>query len=361
VIKIEPVGRGDFTRDYDTVVRGLAAHFVWANRGKQSLTLNVKNERGRELLLRLLDRADVFLHNLGPGALERLGLSIEALHARNDRLISAVISGYGSGGPLEHKRAYDLLVQAEAGSCSITGWPGRPAKPGVPVADVGTGIYAFSAILAALYEREHTGRGRRVEVSLFDTTVEFMGYALLHAQHSGYDQAPNGLSSPAVSPYGAYRTADGQTVVLGTTNDGEWRRLARDVLGRSDLAENERYAHNEDRLAHRDKLDTVIGEWCALHDLKDIQSAADAAGIGNARYNTAGEVVAHPHLAERGRWHTVDSPVGELPALAPPPVVSGWEPVMGAIPALGEHTEQILDELGLDRKDVAQLRRDHVV
>ncbi|MGQ0479820.1 MAG: CaiB/BaiF CoA transferase family protein [Pseudonocardia sp.] len=361
VIKVEPVGRGDFTRDYDEVVRGLAAHFVWANRGKESLTLNVKSARGNELLHRLLSRADVLVSNLGPGARDRLGLNAATLTERYPRLIVAAISGYGDGGTLDHKRAYDLLVQAEAGSCAITGWEGQPAKPGVPVADVGSALYAYSTILAALYDRERTGRGAAISVSLFDTVVEFMGYALNHSLHSGHDQPPNGLSSPAVSPYGAYPTADGQTVVLGTTNDGEWHRMAVEMLGDPDLAANSRYARNTGRIAHRLELDKIIGEWCLQRNLADIQRSADAAGIGNARYNTPTDVLNHPHLADRGRWRDVDSPAGPIPALLPPPVVDGWELAMGAIPGLGEHTDSILTELGLDDAEVAGLRRDGVV
>jgi itaconate CoA-transferase len=354
VIKIEPPGRGDFTRDYDDVVRGLAAHFVWVSRGKESLTLDLKSEPGIAVLHQLLAEADVLVSNLGPGAIDRLGLGAGALADRYPRLITVTISGYGTGGTLDHKRAYDLLAQAEAGSCAITGWPGRPAKPG-------TAMYAFSATLAALYDRDRTGRGSAISVSMFDSMTEFMGYALNHAQHSGHDQAPNGFSSPAVAPYGAYRTSDGQTVVLGTTNDAEWRRLAGRVLGRGDLAADPRYARNGDRLAHRAELDTVIGTWCAERPLADIQAAADAAGIGNARYNTPTEVVAHPHLRERNRWRTVETPAGPISALLPPPVVTGWEPSMGAIPALGAHTDRILAELGFSADQVDQLRRDAVV
>ncbi|HEY0577814.1 MAG TPA: CaiB/BaiF CoA-transferase family protein [Pseudonocardia sp.] len=361
VIKIEPPGQGDFTRHYDEVVHGLAAHFVWVSRGKESLTLDLKSEAGNALLHRLLVDADVLVSNLGPGAVDRLGLGAEELAERYPRLITATISGYGTGGTLDHKRAYDLLAQAEAGSCAITGWPGQPAKPGIPIADVGTAMYAYSSILAALYDRERTGRGTAIAVSLFDTVIEFMGYALNHARHSGHDQPPNGLSSPSVAPYGAYPTSDGHTVVLGTTNDGEWRRLAGRMLGRDDLAADSRYAHNAGRLAHRAELDEQISAWCSARPLAEVQAAADAAGIGNARYNMPSEVVTHPHLASRDRWRDVDSPVGPIPALLPPPVVAGWEPRMGAIPGLGAHTDQILAELGFSLDEVDDLRRGGVV
>jgi len=361
VIKIEPPGRGDFTRDYDDVVKGLAAHFVWVARGKESLTLDLKSASGNALLHQLLAGADVLVSNLGPGAVERLGLGADVLAERYPRLITATISGYGTGGTLDHKRAYDLLAQAEAGSCAITGWPGQPAKPGIPIADVGTAMYAFSSILTALYDRERTGRGAAIAVSMFDTVAEFMGYALNHARHTGYDQAPNGLSAPAVAPYGAYPTSDGQTVVLGTTNDAEWQRLAGTMLGRPELAADPRFARNADRIAHRAELDAEITAWCTARPLVDVQAAADAAGIGNARYNTPTEVVDHPHLAKRGRWRDVDSPVGPLPVLLPPPVVAGWEPVLGAVPGLGAHTDRILAELGLSAERIDELRRHAVV
>lgn len=361
VIKIEPPGRGDFTRDYDDVVQGLAAHFVWVSRGKESLTLDLKSADGGALLHQLLAGADVLVSNLGPGAVDRLGFGADVLARRYPRLITATISGYGTGGTLDHKRAYDLLAQAEAGSCAITGWPGRPAKPGIPIADVGTAMYAFSSILTALYDRERTGRGAAISVSMFDTMAEFMGYALNHARHTGEDQAPNGLSAPMVAPYGAYPTSDGQTAVLGTTNDAEWRRLAAGMLGRPELAADPRFARNTDRIAHRAELDAEITAWCAARPLADVQAAADQAGIGNARYNTPTEVVDHPHLAQRGRWRDVDSPAGPLPVLLPPPVVAGWEPVLGAVPGLGAHTDRILAELGLSEERIDDLRRSSVV
>jgi itaconate CoA-transferase len=347
VIKVEHPDGGDFARDYDDVVHGMAAHFVWLNRGKESLALDLKKPEALDVLHRLLARADVLVSNLAPGAMARLGIDIE----RHPHLVAVEISGYGTGGPLSGKRAYDLLVQAESGACAITGRAGAPAKPGPPMADACTGLYAVIAILAGLRDR-----GGAVSVSMFDTMAELMGYALTWTRHTGIDQEPVGMGSPAVSPYGAYPTADGQTVVLGTTNDREWQRLAGDLMGRPDLAADERYRHNADRVAHRDTLDAELAAWCVRHDLADIQAAADAAGIGNARYNTPSEVLAHPHLTERRRWREIDSPVGPITVLLPPPIIAGYEPPMGAVPALGEHTDAVLTDLGFDVAQIAQLR-----
>ncbi|MEU6372569.1 CaiB/BaiF CoA-transferase family protein [Streptomyces sp. NPDC046909] len=343
VIKVENPDGGDFARHYDDVVHGMAAHFVWANRGKESITLDLKSEAGMAVLHRLLDRADVLVSNLTPGTTAKLGIAPEDLAGRHPDLIAVEIDGYGQGGPLSHKRAYDLLVQAESGACAITGRPGAPAKPGPPMADATTGLYAALSVVALL----HAGERRPVTVSLFDTMTELMGYALTYTLHSGVDQEPRGMGSPAVAPYGAYPTGDDRTVVLGTTNDREWQRLARELLDRPDLADDERFRTNPGRVAHRELLDAEIGAWCARHDLAHIQRCADAAGIGNARYNTPSDVIAHPHLAARDRWRRIDTPGGPVPALLPPPVIAGYDPPMGAVPALGEHTARILAELGL--------------
>ncbi|MBX7448860.1 CoA transferase [Mycolicibacterium sp. 3033] len=362
VIKVEnPVG-GDFARDYDDVVAGQAAHFVWANRGKESVTIDLKSQQGRELLLRLLDSADVLVSNLAPGAIDRLGVGAQALARSHPHVIAAEIDGYGPGGPLSHRRAYDLLVQAESGACAVTGREGEPAKAGPPVADISAGLYTALSILALLPSRAHrTGPMPAVAVSLFDAMTDLMGYPLTHAQHSGQDQVPLGMGAPAVAPYGAYPTADGQLVVLGTTNDREWQRLARELLERDDLADDTSYATNASRVAHRASLDDAVADWCGRHALADIQRAADAAGIGNARYNTPTEVVDHPHLEARDRWRDVAIPGGMIRALLPPPVISGYESAMGAVPALGEHTEEVLCELGLTGAEVAQLRAERVL
>ncbi|OBY33402.1 CaiB/BaiF CoA transferase family protein [Mycolicibacter kumamotonensis] len=359
VIKVENPDGGDFARYYDDVVNGQAAHFVWVNRGKESVTLDLKSTAGRDILHRLLDRADVLVSNLAPGATARLGLSPADMARRHPNVIAVEIDGYGGGGPLSHKRAYDLLVQAESGVCSVTGNPGAPAKPGPPVADVTSGLYSALSIVALLVGRKGADQDSpapSITVSLFDTMAEMMGYHLTYARHSGVDQQPLGMSSPAVAPYGAYPTADGHTVVLGTTNDREWQRLARELLGRDDLADDPRFAGNAGRVAHRATLDEAIRDWCARHDLAKIQDAADAAGIGNARYNTPSDVLAHPQLAERQRWRSIDTPTGPIPSLLPPPVIAGYDPPMGAVPGLGEHTDAVLGELGFTDTDIAALR-----
>jgi itaconate CoA-transferase len=357
VIKVENPDGGDFARHYDDVVNGLAAHFVWVNRGKESVALDLKSPEGLDILHRLLGGADVLVSNLAPGSTARLGLTAADMAQRHPNVIAVEIDGYGAGGPLSHKRAYDLLVQAESGVCSVTGYPGAPAKPGPPVADVTTGLYAALSIMALLFGRARRGvPAPSVTVSLFDAMAEMMGYHLGYARHSGIDQQPLGMSSPAVAPYGAYPTVDGQTVVLGTTNDREWQRLARNMLQRPDLADDPRFAGNAGRVAHRAILDEAIGDWCARHDLAAIQAAADAAAIGNARHNAPSEVLAHPQLTERKRWRSIDTPAGPIPSLLPPPVIAGYDPPMGAVPGLGEHTEKVLAELGCTDSEIAGLR-----
>lgn len=356
VIKVENPRGGDFARHYDDVVRGSAAHFVWVNRGKESVTLDLKDPRGLDLLHRLLDRADALVSNLAPGAADRLGVGPDQLAQRHPHLIAVEISGYGPGGPLSDKRAYDLLVQAESGACSITGTEGAPAKAGPPFADTSSGLYAAIAVLAGLFRRQAGGTGGSTHVAMFDVMTELMGYALTFTRHSGVEQQPRGMGSPAVVPYGAYATADGHTVVLGTTNDAEWRRLARDLLARPDLADDPRYATAAGRVEHRDALDALVGEWCARTDLATIQAAADAAAIGNSRYNTTTDVLEHPHLHARGRWGEVETPGGPVPALLPP-LGERLDPV----PALGAHTDAVLRELGVPDAEIDTLRADGVV
>lgn len=346
VVKVEG-GTGDFARHYDDVVHGTSAHFAWANRGKESVALDLKSPLGREALERLLARADVLVQNLAPGAAERLGIDAGAATKRHPRLVAVDISGYGRGGPRAAGRAYDLLVQAEAGSCAVTGTADAPAKPGIPVADIGTGMVAANAVLAALLARATTGTGAAISIGMFDVVTDWMGWALHQARFTGVDLARMGLSSPMVAPYGAYRTADDEVIVLGTTNDGEWRRLATHLLGRPDLAEDPRYAGNADRVRRRDELDVLIGDWVGARTLAEASAAADAATIGWARYNTPTEVLDHPQLVERDRWVPTASAGGVFPSLRPAADSPGWDWTPGAVPLLGEHTEKVLAELGL--------------
>jgi itaconate CoA-transferase len=343
VIKIESPS-GDFARYYDDVVSGTGAHFAWANRGKESVVLDLKSARGRAALETLLGHADVLVQNLAPGAAQRMGLDAAAAVARHPRLVAVDISGYGDGGPRSNARAYDLLVQAEAGSCAVTGVAGQPAKPGIPIADIGTGMHAANAILAALLARATSGAGAAISVAMFDVATEWMSWALHQARHRRGGPVPIGMSSPMVAPYGAYRTADDQVIVLGTTNDGEWQRLATLVLDRADLAVDSRYATNSDRVRLRSELDDVIGAWIRDHRFDEISPRVDAASLGWARFNEPIDVLSHPQLVDRDRWQQTSVPGGSFPSLRPVADVSGWEREPTGVPALGEHTAAVLAE-----------------
>lgn len=361
VVKVEARGVGDFTRRYDGAVKGMAAHFVWLNRNKESLALDLKHPRAAGVLSRLLSHADVVLQNLAPGAATRLGIAAAEVTSRFPRIVAVDVSGYGTGGPLDHKRAYDLLIQAESGACSITGWPGSPAKSGPPMADLATGMQTLSAVLAALFQRASTGVGTAINIAMFDVMAEWMGFALQYTMHTGVERAPLGMGTPMVAPYGAYPTSDGELVVLGTTNNGEWERLARQMLGRDDLADDPRFASNELRCEGRDEIDAAVGDWTRLRTLEEVQAAADKAGIGNARYNTVRRVIDHPQLAARARWGTVESPVGALPTLLPPFSVPTWPERLERIPEVGADTEAVLADLGYTADEIVSLRADAVV
>ncbi|WP_406418020.1 CoA transferase [Streptomyces sp. NBC_00873] len=362
VIKIERPDGGDFARGYDTAARGLASHFVWCNRGKESLAIDLKDPRGLAVVRRLVADADVFVQNLAQGAAARLGLDATTLCAAHPRLVAVDISGYGADGPYAHKRAYDMLVQCEAGLVSVTGTPGQPVKAGVPAADIAAAMYAFSGVLAALLRRATTGLGGPVEISMLEALTEWMGHPLHHRMHGGESPARTGLAHPVIAPYDAFGTADGEHLLLSVQNDREWRRLAEQVLGRPELADDPDFATNTARTAHRERTDAVVAEALATLTTKEALAGLDAAGIACARLNTVADVAAHPQLAARDRWREVASPVGALRAMLPPITLPGGaEPRMGAVPALGEHTEALLRTAGMTDEQTAELRRDGVI
>jgi itaconate CoA-transferase len=356
VIKIERPGGGDFARAYDSRVRGLASHFVWCNRSKESLTLDLKHREAPAILGRLLDKADVLVQNLAPGAAARLGLSFEALHGSHPRLIVCDISGYGDDGPYRDKKAYDLLIQSESGFVSVTGSPDAPAKAGNSIADIAAGMYGYASILAALIERGRTGVGKRIDVSMLESMVEWMSYPLYYA-FDGADPPPRaGAAHATIYPYGPFPTRDGKTVVLGLQNEREWQVFCARVLERPALATDARFASNAARVASRDELRRIIVETFAALDAAQVVEKLDAASIANARVNSMGDVWAHPQLQARNRWVDIETPAGVVPALLPPGVPDGDGARMDAVPALGEHTQALLAELGFDPALVARLR-----
>jgi itaconate CoA-transferase len=360
VIKIERPDGGDFARGYDAAVRGEASHFVWLNRGKESIALDLKAAPGREVLDRLLTRADVFLHNLGPGAVERLGFGADQMVARHPDLVVCTMSGYGSTGPYRDKRAYDLLVQSEAGLVSLTGTPDHPVKAGIPVADIAAGMYALTNILGALMRRVRFGGGAVIEVTMFDALVEWMGHPVLVTDHTGAQPPRVGLSHPVIAPYDAYPTCDGHEVVLGIQNDREWVRLATEVIGDAALAEDPDYATNVARVRNREKVDAVVGAAMSRLTIEEAVSALDRARIASARLNTMADVLAHPQLVARDRWREVETPAGTIRALR-----SAVEPVgevpLAPVPSLGQHTAAILDEFGFNAEEIRELRDAGVV
>jgi crotonobetainyl-CoA:carnitine CoA-transferase CaiB-like acyl-CoA transferase len=361
VIKVERPGSGDFARGYDDRVRGLSSHFVWTNRSKESLTLDLKHPQAVALLERLvLEKADVLVQNLAPGAAARLGLSHEALSPRKPGLIVCDISGYGDDpkhpGPYRDKRAYDLLIQSEAGFVSITGTPEEPCKAGLSIADVAAGMHAYSNILAALLQRTIDGRGRRIDVSMLEALTEWMGYPLYYAYDGAAPPPRAGASHATIYPYGPFPAGDGKTVMLGLQNEREWVAFCEQVLRQPALASDRRFAGNAQRSVEREALRAIIVEAFAALTAAEVVARLDAAQIANAQVNTLHEVWAHPQLAARGRWRSVASPSGPLRALLPPGSWDDGDPQLGAVPALGEHTDAILRELGLDAAAIGELR-----
>ncbi len=358
VIKIERPGAGDFARGYDARVRGLSSHFVWTNRSKQSLTLDIKHPEARAILERLLARTDVLVQNLAPGATDRLGLSHVALCEQHPRLIVCDISGYGADGPYRDKKAYDLLIQSESGLLSVSGTPEQPSKAGCSIADIAAGMYAYSNILAALIERGLTGRGRRIDVSMLESTVEWMSFPLYYSFEGAEPPVRAGASHATIYPYGPFPAGDGKRVMLGLQNEREWAVFCRQVLQQPELAGDERYASNERRLAAREVLDGIIGEAFKLLTSEQVIARLDAAQIANARLNSMHDVWAHPQLQARQRWTSVQTPAGEVPALLPPGADAAH---ISAVPDVGEHTASILAELGYGGSELQRFRDEKVI
>ncbi len=361
VIKIERPGVGDFARGYDTTVRGESSHFVWLNRSKESLTLDVKRPVAAEVLRRLLDQADVFVQNLAPGATGRLGLSAQSLREAHPRLVVCEISGYGSTGPYRDRKAYDLLVQAEAGLLSITGTPDELVKVGISVADIAAGMYAYSGILTALLMRHRTGEGTRVEVSMLEALSEWMGYPLYYGVYGGTPPERSGARHAVIAPYGPFAGGDGEVVYLGIQNEREWQAFCVGVLDQPDLATDPRFVSNAERVQHREALDAEIETVFGGMNTTEILERLESARIANARLRTVQQLSDHPQLAARERWRNVDTPAGSIRATLPPASIDGVVPVMAPVPALGAHTDAILDELGFDSTTVAGWHDDGMI
>jgi itaconate CoA-transferase len=357
VVKVERPQVGDFARGYDRTVKGLASHFVWLNRSKESLTLDLKQDGAKEVLSRLIEGADVFVQNLAPGATGRLGFGAETLRERDPRLIVCDVSGYGSSGPYRDKKAYDLLVQCEAGLVSITGTPDTPSKVGVSIADIACGMYAYSGILAALLRRGRTGEGATIEISLFEALAEWMGFPAYFTMYGGKEPPRTGASHAAIAPYGPFRCGDGEVIFLGIQNEREWERFCEVVLGRPEMANDELFTSNSERVENRDILHQEIEAILEKLSSEEAIERLDGAKIANARMRTVRDFLDHPQLEARNRWKEVESPVGPLRALLPPANMDGTEPVMSPIPEVGEHTGKILTELGYDDDAVATLRQ----
>ncbi|MEV5156459.1 CaiB/BaiF CoA-transferase family protein [Streptomyces werraensis] len=362
VIKVERPEGGDFARRYDTTVHGESSYFVWLNRSKESLTLDVKSAEGLNILDQLLGQADVFMQNLAPGAADRLGLGTQALTERFPTLIPCTVSGYGTSGPWAERKAYDLLVQCQTGLVSLTGNEHGSARVGVSIADIAAGMYAYSGILTALYTRATTGVVRAVEVSLFEALAEWMSQPAYYTRFAGTQPPRIGTQHATIAPYGAYLTADGKDVLFSVQNEREWAALCEQVLARPDLVHAPRFATGSDRVTHRAELNAIVAERFSRSDSTDLMELLDAAGIANAGVNTVEDFLTHPVLDARERWQDVAIPGGVMvPALLPPVDLANTEPRMDAVPAVGEHTEKILAELGHSVAETGSLRARRVV
>jgi itaconate CoA-transferase len=361
VIKVERPGTGDFARAYDTRVRGLSSHFTWTNRSKESLALDLKHEKAGEIMDRLLSQADVLVQNLAPGAAARMGLSFEALHGRYPKLIVCDISGYGDSGPYRDKKAYDLLIQSEAGFLSVTGTPDEAAKAGCSIADIAAGMYAYSNILTALLQRGKTGLGQRIDVSMLESMAEWMGFPMYYAYDGAAPPPRAGASHATIYPYGPFAAGDGKSVMLGLQNEREWAAFCDKVLQQPALAKDARFDANAKRSAARPALRQIIETAFARLTAEQVIARLEEAQIANAQVNDMADLWSHPQLAARQRWVEVDSPAGLVPALLPPGAPDEAQVRMDAIPAVGQHTDAILRELGLSAHDIAQLKADAAI
>ncbi len=360
VIKVERPSTGDFARHYDKRANGLSSHFIWVNRSKESLTLNLKSDIGREILEQLLSRADVFLHNFAPGAVERLGFGSERLREVYPKLIICGISGYGSSGPYRDKKAYDLLIQAEAGVLAVTGTADEPAKVGIPVADIAAGMYAYSGILTALLARHQTGRGTVIDISMLEALAEWMGYPAYYTL-GGSPPPRSGASHAAIAPYGPFATGDSNLVLLSIQNEREWQRFCEVVLERPTFVTDPRFNNNSQRVANRQVLEGEITAVFAEMNREEVIGRLEKAQIANAAINSVEDFLAHSQLAARQRWREIDSQGGRLPALLPPVTMADSDPVLGPVPQMGEHTEMILRELGYDSAEINRFREENII
>jgi crotonobetainyl-CoA:carnitine CoA-transferase CaiB-like acyl-CoA transferase len=362
VIKVERPGVGDFARGYDERVRGVASHFVWTNRSKESLTLDVKHPEAQAILKRLIhEQADIVVQNLAPGAAARLGLSFEALSETKPGIIVCDISGYGADGPYCDKKAYDLLIQGESGFLSVTGTPETPSKAGPSIADIAAGMYAFTNILAALLQRQKDGRGRRIDISMLESLVEWMSYPLYYAFEGAPAPARTGASHATIYPYGTFPTREGKSVLFGLQNEREWASFCRSVLRQPALASDERFQGNARRNANRDALQALIAETFGTLTATEAVVRLEEAGIANAQVNDMSAVWQHPQLRSRERWRSVETPAGSVPALLPPGSWTDGDPRLDPVPALGSHTDAILSELGYGPEDLARLRNEGAI
>ncbi|WP_411503746.1 CaiB/BaiF CoA transferase family protein [Brevibacillus centrosporus] len=361
VIKIERPKVGDFARHYDTTVNGMSSHFVWCNHSKESLTLNVKEPEAKEILDQLLAKADVFIQNFGPGAIDRLGFGIDVLKEKYPQLIICSISGYGENGPYREKKAYDLLVQCEAGLVSVTGSEEVPSKVGISVADIAAGMYAYSGILSALIARSRTGKGSVLEISMLEALGEWMGFPLYYTNYSGNEPKRNGASHATIYPYGPFRTGNDKTVFLAIQNEREWEMFCNQVLQQPGRSDDARFATNSDRLQNKAVLQGIIDEVFLQLTAEEVIARLEQAKIANARLNTVQDFWEHPQLKARNRWRQVETPAGPVQSLLPPVTMEGVEPCMGPIPALGQHNEKILLECGFDAQTIRKWQKAGVV